>query len=198
MAEKVAALFVEQGGVYYGLPDVEPWGPPRDAREYSGPNPVVAHPPCGRWSHSLAPLNERRYGHRVGDDGGCFESALGSVRRWGGVLEHPAVSIAWPTFGLTKPQRGVWTKCMDGGWVTEVSQAAYGHPARKLTWLYAFGVEPRGLDWSRPSPSARVSWMERKPGMRCITKAEAAATPPAFRDELIAIAASAAACPTKT
>ena len=41
----VAALYVEKGGVYYGLPDVDPWDEERDARLYAGPWPVVAHPP---------------------------------------------------------------------------------------------------------------------------------------------------------
>lgn len=44
----VAALFVETGGGYFGLPDVEAWDEPRDARMYAGPHPVVAHPPCQR------------------------------------------------------------------------------------------------------------------------------------------------------
>jgi hypothetical protein len=49
-AVKVAALYVETNGVYYGLPDVDPWDEARDARLYDGPWPVVAHPPCKAWS----------------------------------------------------------------------------------------------------------------------------------------------------
>lgn len=54
------------------------------------------------------PLTVKRTGQRktLGDDGGCFESALASVRRFGGVIEHPWGSLAWPHFGLTTPGRG--------------------------------------------------------------------------------------------
>lgn len=34
----VAALFVETGGCYFGLPDVDPWDEARDARLYAGPD----------------------------------------------------------------------------------------------------------------------------------------------------------------
>lgn len=58
----VAALFVETGGAYFGLDDVDPWDITRDARQYAGPHPVVAHPPCSTWCQ-LAKVNEARYGH---------------------------------------------------------------------------------------------------------------------------------------
>ena len=45
----IAALYVETGGSYYGLPGVDPWDERRDARLYPGPHPAVAHPPCQRW-----------------------------------------------------------------------------------------------------------------------------------------------------
>jgi hypothetical protein len=41
----IAALFVQTGGAYFGIEDVDPWDEPRDARKYFGPHPVVAHPP---------------------------------------------------------------------------------------------------------------------------------------------------------
>jgi hypothetical protein len=65
----IAALYVEKGGAYYGIPDVDPWDIERDARKYAGPWPVVAHPPCSTWGY-MAPVNQARYGHRIGDDAG--------------------------------------------------------------------------------------------------------------------------------
>lgn len=191
----VAALFVAAGGTYYGLDGVEPWGlPERDARLYAGPWPVVAHPPCQLWINYAA-LNFKRYGgehNRPGNDGGCFESALASVRKWGGVLEHPASSNAWRKFGLTRPLKsGGWYNG-DGTWVCEVWQSAYGHRARKRTWLlYVGAASPPELDWSRRPGTHQVGWFDRiKP---TLSKKASSATPVAFRDLLISIAASASA-----
>lgn len=39
-APTVAALFVEDGGCYFGLPNVDPWPESRDARAYPGPWPA--------------------------------------------------------------------------------------------------------------------------------------------------------------
>jgi len=194
----VAALFVAKGGCYFGLPDVDPWDEERDARKYAGPHPVVAHPPCARWCQ-LAGLVEHRWGHKRGDDGGCFASALASVQRWGGVLEHPAFSRAWDRYGLLAPSGRGWKRSLlDGAWVCEVSQRAYGHRARKLTWLYYVGPEPPlELDWARPVPIARLSWCENHGVSRVeiMGKRERSATPPAFRDVLLSIARSAGKTP---
>jgi len=192
----VAALYVDPDGVYAGQPGVELWDEARDARRYDGPHRVVAHPPCSPWSY-LAPLIQSRYGHQIGDDRGCFASALAAVRRWGGVLEHPAGSRAWATFGLPRPSRWHgWTReLFDPGWSCEVSQRAYRHRATKLTWLYAVvpGVPPE-LDWSRPEPIATVSFLTNRGGgdLPRLPKREARATPPEFRDALLCIARSVA------
>lgn len=194
----IAALFVETNGHYFGLPDVDPWDAKRDARLYAGPHPVVAHPPCSRWCR-LAGLVEARWGHRRGDDGGCFASALDSVRRWGGVLEHPAYSDAWPAFGLARPHRqGGWQRTTCGGWTCHVEQGRYGHPAKKATWLYAYGVELPALRWGSDldvESKALVSWCgnrvksgESRPR---VGKAAASRTPLEFREVLLNIARSA-------
>ncbi len=192
----VAALYVEKGGSYCGLDDVDPWDRERDARLYPGPWPVVAHPPCQLWVN-FAALNFKRYGgehNRPGADGGCFESALASVRRWGGVLEHPASSNAWATYGLLRPStRGGWTQSARvdergvSEWTCEVWQSAYGHRARKRTWLlYVGDVEPFDLSWEQKPGSHQVGWFDRnKP---TLGKKAANATPTAFRDALIALA----------
>ncbi len=194
----IAALYVDPKGVYAGLPDVDLWDEKRDARKYAGPWPVVAHPPCSTWCQ-LASVNEARYGHPIGSDGGCFEAALDAVRTYGGVLEHPAYSLAWDEFELNRPPTaggwivadwfGGWT----GGYTCHVAQRNYGHPARKETWLYAFGIDPPSLKWGRgPAPEAWVSWADsgNASALPRIGKKAAAATPIAFRDELIAMARS--------
>ncbi len=190
----IAALYVATGGCYFGLPDVDPWDASRDARLYAGPFPVVAHPPCSAWG-KLAPVNQARYGHKVGEDGGCFAAALAAVRRFGGVLEHPAQSRAWAAFNLPAPTAGIWRRTLfDLGWVTEVYQRAYGHRADKATWLYVVSESvPPSLDWSRPPPLATVSFLSNHgdSGLPRLSKREAKATPPAFRDLLLDIARSA-------
>jgi hypothetical protein len=188
----IAALFVATGGGYFGLEGVDPWDIERDARKYSGPWPVVAHPPCHLWVN-FAALNYKRYGgehNRPGNDSGCFKSALANVRRWGGVLEHPAFSNAYKAFDLEPPMLGGrtgWLQVRGHEWTCEVWQSAYGHRARKKTWLlYAGHNPPYQLDWTRKSGTAQVGWFDRiKP---TLSKKDANATPTAFRDELIQLA----------
>ncbi len=189
----IAALFVDARGAYQDLPGVDCWDEERDARKYQGPHPVVAHPPCTRWCR-LAGLVEARWGHKRGEDGGCFAAALAAVRRYGGVLEHPAFSDAWLAHDLTPPPSGGGWHSADfqGGWTCYVEQGRYGHRAKKATWLYARGVELPSLAWGRTSDSSPsiVSWCHNKstdtrPRIR---KREASSTPPAFRDMLLKMA----------
>ena len=192
-------MFVSGTGPYANLPDVEIWDETRDARLYQGPYPVIAHPPCSRWCR-LAGLVEARWGHKKGHDDGCFESALQAVRTWGGVLEHPAFTDAFTTYGLTIPRPGAWQRTLCGGWVAHVEQGRYGHPAKKATWLYAYGISQLpSLDWSvipARESQALVSWcgnhtskFENRPR---VGKAVACATPELFRDLLLQIARSTA------
>jgi len=174
----VAALYVAPGGAYYGMPDVEPWGlPEKDARDYPGPWPVVAHPPCNRWS-KLAYIHQAAGRSVVGDDAGCFAAALSAVRTWGGVLEHPEASAAWAAFALPRPTR-VWHQSICGGWVAAVDQLAYGHEARKRTWLYAVKCPLPTLATSNETPVRSVEWQTRGARM---------ATPIPFRDLLLDMA----------
>jgi hypothetical protein len=198
----IAALFVERGGVYCGLPDVDPWSEDRDARLYAGPWPVVAHPPCARWGRYWygSPSSPRRF--KKGDDGGCFAAALAAVRRWGGVLEHPEGSAAWPTFGIPAPPRsGGWVALLDGGWTCCVEQGHYGHPARKPTWLLAYGFTPPTLAWGVSAARGKCDLglhrgedrrkVIRRGEVEQFCKRKRAATPPAFRDLLLAMARTA-------
>lgn len=207
----IAALFVERDGVYYGLPGVDPWGGAshndrydvdRDARDYRGPHPVIAHPPCERWGAFATGSTAKPNQFRVGEDGGCFAAALTAVRHYGGVLEHPKNSKAWAFFGLnTPPIDGGWVRADKfGGWTCCVEQGHYGHFANKATWLYAKAPTLPKLVWGRGPQRLHPGALEqhgyekaRRIGMVAMIggkdkKKTRNETPPGFRDTLLAIA----------
>ena len=215
----IAALYVQTEGSYYNLPGVDPWDEHRDARKYAGPHSVVAHPPCQRWGKLWAgqPLWIKRTGERKvkGDDDGCFAAALDAVRRYGGVLEHPWGSHAWPHFNINVPPRsGGWVvgdrvaspllaRPMERyGWTCCVEQGRYGHYARKPTLLYAVGCDLPELDWGKSEPKF-PDWAIEKHGLAYCKRAGELAfkgggkdsaprisTPEPFRDILISMAQS--------
>lgn len=202
----IAALFVDEHGVYSDLPDVEVWGTSRDARRYVGPHPVVAHPPCQRWGRFATGSTRKPGQYRIGEDQGCFASALTAVRNYGGVLEHPKDSLAWDYFGLMRPpMAGGWVNADSyGGWTCCVEQGHYGHFSRKPTWLYAVSKALPSLRWGRSEQRLPAYAVERygyekarrigvmaAVGGKNKTKIRNA-TPTEFRDLLIDLAASAA------
>lgn len=192
---EVAALFVEKNGCYTNLPNVDPWDITRDARNYQGPHPVVAHPPCQLWGN-FANVNYARWGgehNRPGNDGGCFAAAVLAVRKYGGVLEHPAFTRAWDHHGIHRPNQVGWSYSLDHDeWVCEVWQSAYGHKARKRTWLlYRGESRPIELRWDRPAGTHQIGFHDQRGKDRnkpTISGKAASATPPEFRDALLALA----------
>lgn len=193
---RIAALYVQTNGAYFNLPGVDPWDVKRDARKYAGPHPVVAHPPCARWCR-LAGLVEKRWGHKRGEDDGCFAAALSAVNRFGGVLEHPAYSDAWAAFKINRPPRqGGWVRAeafdrpAGTAWTCHVEQGRYGHMAKKATWLYAVVPERSMLPELRwgSDPDAKSKALRRV--VEHQSKRQRNATPAEFRDVLTGIARS--------
>ena len=142
------------------------------------------------WSRRAGAINRAMMG-------GCFAAALAAVRTYGGVLEHPAYSAAWPQYSLARPHRdGGWQRSTDGGWVCQVEQGRYGHPAKKATWLYAFGLEdPPVLRWGYTHDAegkALVSWCGNHTAVHDhrprLSSKLASRSPVEFRNELLSIA----------
>lgn len=141
------------------------------------------------------------------DEFACLKAALAAVRTYGGVLEHPKDSHAWDPefFDLFRPPRtGGWVKADEfGGWTCCVEQGRYGHFANKPTWLYAAHVDLPSLAWGKgaqrlhPVAVAKHGYAKaRRIGMMAMAggkrKTEIRnATPPAFCDLLLSIAATA-------
>lgn len=189
----VAALFVENKGVYSGLKGVDAWDIKRNALNYNGPYPVVAHPPCKLWG-KFAKINYLRWGgehNKPGNDGGLFEHAVRCVRKFGGVLEHPACSYAWESYKLTKPEKGKWTDCGDNEYVCEVYQSVYGHLAAKKTWLFYKGRKPFDLNWKIKKGIKQIGFYDQRGKKRnkpTLNKKESNATPVKFRNVLLKLA----------
>jgi hypothetical protein len=132
---QVAALFVRADSVYKQMPGVDAWDIERDARNWPGGMPLVAHPPCRAWGRL------RHFAKPRPDEKALALWAVDQVRTWGGVLEHPAASTLWPTCGLPKPgQVDAW-----GGITIGIHQNWWGHRAEKATLLYAVGIEATKL-----------------------------------------------------
>lgn len=166
-----SVLFARRTSVYFQLSS-DVWDERRDARGYRGPSPVVAHPPCRAWGKFKArakPLPHER-------DLALF--AVASVRRFGGVLEHPVGSGLWAFAGLPSP--GEFDSF--GGFTLKVCQLWWGHRAEKQTLLYVVGCTPGDVPpypncWASP-----VTTVERM----CLAERER--TPPAFAMWLLALA----------
>lgn len=129
---QIAALFVRADSVYKTLPEVDAWDMERDARKWPGGCSVIAHPPCRAWGRL------RHFAHPRPDEKDLAIWSVAQVRKWGGVLEHPASSTLWPHCGLPGPGQ------VDafGGWTLPIVQQWWGHRAEKKTLLYICGVKP--------------------------------------------------------
>jgi hypothetical protein len=206
LPDMIAALYVETDGAYFGVPGLDPWDEARDARKYAGPHPIVAHPPCQRWGRFWHGSTRKPHQFKLGDDGGCFAAALEAVDKFGGVIEHPCDSHAWPAFGLNRPPRdGGWVAArLDGSaWTCCVYQGKYGHLSGKPTWLYVAGVARQDLPelrWGKteqrlhPTALAKHGYAKaRRIGMMAMVGGKDKtrirnATPPEFQDVLLSLA----------
>ena len=179
----VAVLFARSDSIYKGFPDVDVFDLERDARNYNGPRPVVAHPPCRAWGRL------RHFAKPRSDEKALAYFAVDAVRRFGGVLEHPESSTLWPAADLPLPGAG---SDDFGGWTLPVPQYWFGHRAMKRTWLYIVGCAPAQLP---PIPLVLgdspfvVQSRKRDDHRPHISKAEREATPLPFAEWLLTVAA---------
>ena len=184
MNSQVAVLYARADSNYRALDGTDVWDAERDARRWPGGAPVVAHPPCRAWGRLRAFAKPRE------DEKALALHAVECVRRWGGVLEHPAGSTLWAAAGLPKPGEGVdqW-----GGWTLAAPQLWWGHRAEKRTWFYVVGADLRQLPQIPFSMALPTRYVVAKTGRRkgmprwmpAMNTAEREATPPALAAWLV-------------
>lgn len=129
---RVAVLFAREDSAYKTLPECEVYDMARDARNYDGPWPVVAHPPCRAWA------TLRHHAKPRADERNLARLAVALVREFGGVLEHPHRTTLWEAQRLP----AVGQRDAFGGFTLVIDQNWWGHRAQKRTRLYVVGCEP--------------------------------------------------------
>jgi len=130
----VTALFVRSDSIYKRL-GVDSYDQERDARNYPGRGPIIAHPPCKSWGRlrHLATVSP--------DQHELARLAVAMVRQYGGVLEHPSGSKLWEDQKLPLgPELDQY-----GGFTLSVNQFWWGHKAQKRSLLYFVGCNPVDL-----------------------------------------------------
>lgn len=177
---KIAVLYAKEKSVYLQIAGLDVWDEKRDARNYAGILPVIAHPPCRAWGRL-----RHRSKHRDDERDLAFH-ALGMVRDCGGVLEHPSGSAFWREADLPRPGE---QPDRYGGYTIAVNQVDWGHRARKATWLYIVGVPLRRLP-ARPPPGVARTTVER------MWRGEREATPFRFAMWLVHLASRVSGCPS--
>ncbi len=175
-----SALYIDPNGPYPAL-GLDCWDATRNAEDYAGPGPVIAHPPCGPWGQLRQFCTKQ--------DPAIGPIAVQQVRRWGGVLEHPAWSTLWRHCSLPTPsEEGDLPGVAGNEWSVCVDQSRWGHPAQKRTWLFFVGVRPADLPPLPPRRAAVAVIRPRANGMGAVhvPKSQRHLTPPAFASWLLA------------
>jgi hypothetical protein len=177
----VSILFAAPDSVYKTIPGLDVWDEDRNALNWPGGNPGVFHPPCRLWSKwmhyfSTAPQSEKQ----------LALWSIEMVRRYGGVLEHPACSRLWDQGGLPKPGTSdQW------GLTIALYQQWFGHAAQKATWLYICGTdELPAIPFSLGQPKCHYSAVRKikHPDMQRLSHRERHGTPLEFAKWLVLVA----------
>lgn len=118
----ITVLCARPRSVYKQIQGLDVWDEKRNAYNYSGTNPIIAHPPCAQWSRLKGLANENAFYKDLAMF--CLER----IQLYGGILEQPEGSSFFKYAGI-KP-----TLSIDQFW--------FGYPIRKRTWLYIHGFKP--------------------------------------------------------
>ena len=157
----IAVLFARQDSRYKQLQGYDVYDIDRDARNYIGNDPVIAHPPCRAWGRLSHMANPRP------DEKQLAYFALEHVRKNGGVLEHPKGSKLWKEALLPIPGE---LPDEFGGFTILIDQYHFGHVARKWTHLYIVGIkleEVPPIPFREGQPWKTICGITGQPGRRC-------------------------------
>ncbi len=126
-------LFCEEKSIYKTL-NCDVYDIKRNALNVSNTTPAIYHPPCRMWSR-LKTLSNFYPGEKW-----LAVWSLIRIRKYGGILEHPAGSSLFHKYAPLTPVPDSY-----GGFIISVNQHWFGHVAQKKTYLYIVGCSPSQL-----------------------------------------------------
>lgn len=119
-------LFTRKNSVYKKL-GCNCYDETRNALLFTGHESVICHQPCRAWAKLKGQAKPRP------DEKETAHFSIRTVRKNGGIVEHPIYSELWKYYGIRPGQ-------YDGyGILYPISQKWFGHRAEKLTGLYIVG-----------------------------------------------------------
>jgi hypothetical protein len=148
----IAVLCAARKTAYRDIPGVEVYDEVRDARNFPGGMPVIAHPPCRRWTRfgkaMLAGTKTRCPGwtppskEEIADEKNLGLFCARMVQECGGILEQPANSELFAAAGLPLPGSPQGPESFS----LHVWQRWWGFPNKKGTWLYFCGISQFSIE----------------------------------------------------
>lgn len=120
----ITVLCAARKSYYFDLPGLDVYGKERNAYNFTGTNPVIAHPPCAQWSRL------RSFARFDLEEKGLANFCWEVVNKNGGVFEHPLGSSFFKNVRI------------DMSKLYSVDQSWFGFPARKRTLLYFHKCKP--------------------------------------------------------
>ena len=125
-------LFVREDSDYKKRDNWDCYDKKRNALNYDGNDPIVAHPPCRLWGN-LSHLAMRNPKYTIEDRAKEMYLAIFSlemIEKNGGILEHPSKSKLF--------KRHIQDD--NKGFLITIDQYDFGHVAHKETTLYIKGI----------------------------------------------------------
>lgn len=131
---------------------------------------ALYHPPCRTWGRL------RQFTKFYPGEHWLAVWSIIRIRKFGGVLEHPAGSSLWKFMCLPLPGAGY---DVFGGFSVKINQSDFGFKCEKNTWLYIVGCKLKDLpaqELNFSSITHTISSSKKNTGKRELSKSKRAQT----------------------
>ena len=134
--QAITPVFFTQKKSNYNKLQCNPYDIDKDSLSCISKLPAVYHPPCASWGR-LRKFSKFRPGEHW-----LAVWSIIRLRKYGGILEHPAHSSLWRFMAMPLPGQKA---DRFGGYSISINQHWFGHKCAKNTFLYIVGCPQKNL-----------------------------------------------------